>query len=145
MAQDFEQKSKAQASATEQQLKSDFNRFAQSIKEELAASEKNFKKDIRAYSRRMWWVTLKTWFWLFLSVVIVALTLWGIVQYQLYDIQSNYQQIRDQKETIQTLSAQGGNMSISHCGKTKQLCAQVRPELGLFGEDGENYMILKGN
>ena len=53
-------------------------------------------------------------------------------------------QITELQRNVQTLEQDGGKIQFSKCGEKRQLCAQVRPELGKFGSNGENYMILNG-
>ena len=42
------------------------------------------------------------------------------------------------------MKKKGGKIKFSTCGEKGRLCAQVRTDLGEFGQNNENLMILKG-
>jgi hypothetical protein len=144
LAQTFQQKSAQLANDTETALKIDFNTHEKSIKKALSESADTIENAIKDHTKNQTWLLLKSWMIVVIALVTLILLAWGTIWYQGSVIVENYQKITEQNRALDTLEKKGGKIKFSTCGEKGRLCAQVRKDLGEFGQNNENLMILKG-
>ncbi|EJE4210509.1 MbeB family mobilization protein [Vibrio metschnikovii] len=105
MAKGFNEQSKKQANAIEQQLKQDFKKHEARIQAALNESEQRITSDINAQNARLSRLTLKTWIWLPVTVITVLIACWGVIWWQGVTIAQNQQEISRQQENLEKLNA----------------------------------------
>lgn len=123
---------------TQKQLNAMRSELSGILRQEL----NTIKADIQSQSQSIGWSMFKSRF-LWPTLVGLSLCL-GIFGGSWATMRYFTNQITELQRNVQTLEQDGGKIQFSKCGEKRQLCAQVRPELGKFGSNGENYMILKG-
>ncbi|WP_422126115.1 MbeB family mobilization protein [Vibrio lentus] len=136
MAKGFNEQSKKQANAIEQQLKQDFKKHEARIQAALNESEQRITSDISAQNARLSRLTLKTWIWLPVTVITVLIACWGVIWWQGVTIAQNQQEISHQQSTLKELEAKGGKIQMSTCGDQNQLCIKIDLEASSYGADG---------
>jgi len=123
---------------TKKQLNDMRSELSDILRQEL----NTIKADIQRQSQSISWSMFRS---RFLWPTLVGLSLcFGIFGGSWATVRYYANQITDLQRNAQILEQKGGKIQFSRCGEDNRLCAQVRPELGTFGKNGENYMILRG-
>lgn len=114
MAQDAEQKLKAQASDTEQMLKREFSAHERSVSEALQSSEQkisdaisgftlNMTHAMQLHNQRVLRMTGRTWLTITLVTALLLATCSGTLWYQGREISANLAEISQQREALEAL------------------------------------------
>nr|WP_237760978.1 MbeB family mobilization protein [Pantoea sp. A4] len=154
MAQDLEQKSKAQQQITDEMLKTAFSEHEQSVKAELNASAQRISDAIRGHERGMTAAMQsnrlnvlrmvgRTWITIVMVSVLLIATSGSVLWWQGQQILDNYTTIQAQKNTQAVLSEKNSGVQLTACGEERRRCVKVNPEAGRYGENSE-WMILAG-
>ena len=143
MAKGFNEQSKKQANAIEQQLKQDFKKHEARIQAALNESEKRITSDISAQNARLSRLTLKTWIWLPVTLITVLMACWGVIWLQGVTIVQNQEEINRQQSNLEKLNAKtwGIRLIQNNEGRYIVIPEGHTVETGWTINDGKNKLI----
>lgn len=144
LAKDFKKRSTEQAESTEKAVQNVFKKHESVLKAELEKSEKRTSSAIRAHSRRLRRIALKSWMAVTIPVLLTLLLGSGVLWSMSWYMSQQIDEIVQNRETLEKLKDQGGAVEMTYCTKKDRLCAKIaEPDGKGYGKNGQ-YRILKG-
>lgn len=141
LAKAFEQRASEQAESTESAVKSAFERHESALLSALSESEKTTSAAIRAQSRRLRRIALKSWMAVLIPVALTLLLGAGALGAMSWHIGNQMDEMARHRATLEVLKAEGGEIDLSRCGESRRLCARIDESADRY-QNG--YRILEG-
>ncbi|SLO30486.1 MULTISPECIES: MbeB family mobilization protein [Gammaproteobacteria] len=145
LAKNFEQTSKQQAQDTEQIVANALKQHEKRLIDLLNENEKAMSTAIREQNSRIRPIILKSWMIVSIAIVTAIALAWGVLTYQSYRINKNFELITQQNLAIQELKDKGANVQFQDCidkKNRKRLCVLVNKEAGTW-KNG-SFMVPMG-